>query len=112
MQLSKDTGIHRAEQPSAARSHANLEEEMVRPEGFDPPTLWFEAKCSIQLSYGRGKQGSTDTKNSGYSASRQLLCRNRLRRWRRNEHRHRLDDVKARTAQKLMDHRLRQPAGV
>jgi hypothetical protein len=28
---------------------------MVRPERFELPTLWFEAKCSIQLSYGRGK---------------------------------------------------------
>lgn len=26
---------------------------MVRPEGFEPPTLWFEAKYSIQLNYGR-----------------------------------------------------------
>ncbi len=26
---------------------------LVRPERFELPTLWFEAKCSIQLSYGR-----------------------------------------------------------
>jgi hypothetical protein len=25
----------------------------VRPERFELPTLWFEARCSIQLSYGR-----------------------------------------------------------
>jgi hypothetical protein len=30
--------------------------EVVRPERFELPTLWFEAKCSIQLSYGREKQ--------------------------------------------------------
>ena len=29
------------------------EEGVVRPERFELPTLWFEAKCSIQLSYGR-----------------------------------------------------------
>jgi hypothetical protein len=32
---------------------------MVRLEGFEPPTPWFEAKYSIQLSYRRvlGEQG-------------------------------------------------------
>ena len=28
---------------------------MARPERFELPTLWFEARCSIQLSYGRVK---------------------------------------------------------
>jgi hypothetical protein len=26
---------------------------LVRPERFELPTTWFEARCSIQLSYGR-----------------------------------------------------------
>jgi hypothetical protein len=27
--------------------------QVARPERFELPTLWFEARCSIQLSYGR-----------------------------------------------------------
>ncbi len=32
---------------------------MARPEGLEPPTPWFEAKCSIQLSYGRAETSIT-----------------------------------------------------
>ena len=32
---------------------ATGERKQVRPEGFEPPTLGSEDRCSIQLSYGR-----------------------------------------------------------
>ncbi len=34
---------------------------MVRPERFELPTLWFVAKYSIQLSYGRTQAVSCET---------------------------------------------------
>ncbi len=79
---------------------------MVRPERFELPTLWFEAKCSIQLSYGRAKKHNAKTLN----AKSQLRRSNRLGLWRYHKHRHLLNNVQPRAPQKLMDHWLRQPA--
>lgn len=33
-----------------------MNRRVARPEGFEPPTTWFEAKCSIQMSYGRSRE--------------------------------------------------------
>ena len=40
---------------------------MVRPERFELPTTWFEARCSIQLSYGR-RRASLAERGSGVLA--------------------------------------------
>jgi hypothetical protein len=37
---------------------------MARPERFELPTTWFEARYSIQLSYGRGFLKSTSCGSS------------------------------------------------
>jgi hypothetical protein len=80
---------------------------MVRPERFELPTLWFEAKCSIQLSYGRGKTGKNYSQNSELFGPRQLRCGDRVwgRGGRRREHWHGLHDVEPSAAQQLVDHR-------
>ncbi len=35
--------------------HFSVRKFVVRPERFELPTTWFEARCSIQLSYGRAR---------------------------------------------------------
>jgi hypothetical protein len=42
-----------ARSKNAAATNARL--SLARPERLELPTLWFEARCSIQLSYGRAE---------------------------------------------------------
>jgi hypothetical protein len=44
---------------------------MVRPEGVEPPTYWFVASCSIQLSYGRTLRGMQPFKDIGICGTEQ-----------------------------------------
>src|SRR5258708_39663150 len=47
------------------------EERMVRPEGVEPPTYWFVASCSIQLSYGRTLRWMQLSKDTGIRSAEQ-----------------------------------------
>ena len=90
---------------------------MVRPERFELPTLWFEAKCSIQLSYGRTPRNEylppihltasipapRPPTAEPAAGARSSGSRN---------HRHCLNDIQPGAAQQLVDHRPGQPAGV
>ena len=60
--------------PAELRAHINsgtfFNKKMVRPGGFEPPTAWFVARYSIQLSYGR--TGNTFSRNGGEGGIRTL----------------------------------------
>jgi hypothetical protein len=82
---------------------------MVRPERFELPTLWFEAKCSIQLSYGRVWLKLSKNMDGGKSGGGWWVGW-RWRRW--VEHGERFDDVEAGSAEELVDDGLGEAGGV
>ena len=46
-------GVELACSPTADSVHLKRWGKVARPEGLEPPTLCFEGRCSIQLSYER-----------------------------------------------------------
>ena len=121
--------------PRQARLHSCSEEisgdEMVRPEGLEPPTLWFEARCSIQLSYGRFGEDRTALRYRSWAGRTSFghgqgvmvvmglfggeLVRLLDRGWigdRRVDERDLLDEVEARAPKHLVDSGLGEAAGI
>jgi hypothetical protein len=49
-----------------------LLQEVARPERLELPTLWFEARCSIQLSYGRAANRLTYSPSSSKRSQREF----------------------------------------
>src|ERR1700732_1678712 len=48
------------------RTICKLLKKVARPEGLEPPTLCFEGRCSIQLSYGRTVQSILPSSTCSY----------------------------------------------
>jgi hypothetical protein len=83
---------------------------LVRPERFELPTLWFEAKCSIQLSYGRVEDklntDEADSSDGGLDRRRRgCVLRN-------EDQRNGLHDVQTGAAEQLVDDGSCEAAGI
>ena len=65
---------YKAQEGKSWKTEHSGSELLARPERFELPTPWFEAKCSIQMSYGRndGKPSEGASHEMGlYSSSKQ-----------------------------------------
>jgi hypothetical protein len=88
---------------------------MVHPERFERPTLWFVAKCSIQLSYGCILLTDNLVRLPDFcieSKRRRLGCWSSFGRWGNGIEDDAVEYVNPGTAQQLMDNRLREPGGI
>jgi hypothetical protein len=71
----KSQGTYRSYYPGASGLMTTTRDSLkrvVRPERFELPTLWFEARCSIQLSYGRNVGLRNEFTKMGRGAQRQV----------------------------------------